>query len=247
MDSRQMNDINPVDILALGAHPDDAELGCGGTLIKLKKLGYKTGIVDLTEGELGSRGTVEERYEESAAASKLLQLDFRYNLKIPDGNIEVNEQNKNKMIQLIRKTKPKIILAPFHEDRHPDHIHSSQLITESWFYAGVKKILPEIPPHRPFRILYYMAKYEFIPSFVIDISDEYELKFKALAAYKSQFYNPEWPQEQTFISSRWFMDSVDFRARHFGWMAGVKYGEPFWIRECMAIEDPVPIFSRTIM
>ena len=92
-----------------------------------------------------------------------------------------------------------------------------------------------------------MGKYEFKPSFVIDISEEYDTKFKALASYKSQFFNPEWPQEQTFISSRWFMDSVEFRARHFGWMAGVKYGEPFWIRECMAIEDPVPIFSRSII
>ena len=242
-----MNEIIPVDIIALGAHPDDAELGCGGTLIKLKKAGYKTAIADLTEGELGSRGTVEQRYEESAGAAEVLQLDFRTNLKIPDGNIEVNQENKLKVIRLIRKTRPKLILAPYHEDRHPDHGHSSQLITESWFYAGVKKILPDLPPHRPYRILYYMAKYEFTPSFVINITDEFDLKFKALASYKSQFFNPDWPQEQTFISSKWFMDSVEFRARHFGWMAGVKYGEPFWIRECLALEDPVPIFSRTII
>jgi bacillithiol biosynthesis deacetylase BshB1 len=150
------------------------------------------------------------------------------------------------MIEIIRKTKPKLILAPYHEDRHPDHVHANRLVTEAWFYSGVKKILPKIPPHRPYRILYYMAKYEFTPSFVIDITDEFDIKFKGLAAYKSQFHNPEWPEEQTFISSRWFMESVDFRARHYGWMAGVKYGEPFWIRESMAIDDPIPLFSRSI-
>ncbi|MCK5453497.1 MAG: bacillithiol biosynthesis deacetylase BshB1 [Calditrichia bacterium] len=241
-----MKEIVPVDILAFGAHPDDVELGCGGTLVKLKKLGYKTAIVDLSEGELGSRGTVKQRYEESAVAAELLQLEFRSNLKIPDGHIELNEVNKTKIIKLIRHSKPLLILAPYHEDRHPDHVHASQLITEAWFYAGVKKVIPDLPPHRPYRILYYMTKYEFKPSFVIDISDEYETKYKALASYQSQFFNPEWLEEQTFISSKWFMDSVEFRARHFGWMAGVKYGEPFWIRECMAIEDPVPIFSRSI-
>jgi len=241
-----MKKIVPVDILAFGAHPDDVELGCGGTLVKLKKLGYKTAIVDISEGELGSRGTVKQRYKESATAAELLQLDFRSNLKIPDGHIELNESNKTKVIELIRHTKPRLILAPYHEDRHPDHVHASQLITEAWFYAGVKKVLPDLPPHRPYRILYYMAKYEFKPSFVIDISDEYQTKYQVLSSYQSQFFNPEWPQEQTFISSKWFLDSVEFRARHFGWMSGVKYGEPFWIRECMAIEDPVPIFSRSI-
>jgi bacillithiol biosynthesis deacetylase BshB1 len=241
-----MKNTVPIDILAFGAHPDDVELGCGGSLVKLEKLGYKTAIVDLTEGELGSRGTVKQRYEESAAAAELLQLEFRSNLKIPDGHIELNDENKSKLIELIRITKPRLILAPYHEDRHPDHVHASQLITEAWFYAGVKKMRSDLPPHRPFRILYYMAKYEFKPSFVIDISEEYDTKYQALASYQSQFFNPEWPEEQTFISSKWFMDSVEFRARHFGWMAGVKYGEPFWVRECMAIEDPVPIFSRSI-
>jgi bacillithiol biosynthesis deacetylase BshB1 len=236
-----------LDILAVAAHPDDAELGCGGTLIKLKKLGYRTGIIDLSEGEMGSRGTVDQRYKEATKAASILQLDKRVNLKLPDGHIENNQENREKLIRIIRQFKPSLILAPYGEDRHPDHVHSSQLVTEAWFYAGVRKILTDIPPHRPFRILYYMAKYEFQPGFVIDISDEFEIKFKALQTYKSQFYNPEWPEEQTFISSRWFMESVEFRARHYGWMAGVKYGEPFWIREPMAIDDPVPIFSRRII
>ena len=141
-----MKEIVLVDILAFGAHPDDVELGCGGTLVKLKKIGYNTAIVDLTEGELGSRGTVKQRYQESAEAAELLELEFRTNLKIPDGHIEVNEENKNKLIDLIRHTRPRLILAPYHEDRHPDHVHASQLITEAWFYAGVKKVMPDLPP-----------------------------------------------------------------------------------------------------
>ncbi|MBN2366830.1 MAG: bacillithiol biosynthesis deacetylase BshB1 [Calditrichaeota bacterium] len=236
-----------IDILAFGAHPDDVELGCGGSLFKLKKLGYRTGIVDLTEGELGSRGTVAERYKEAAESAEILEVDERTNLKIPDGQILNNQENRKKIIRLIRKHQPVLIIAPYPEDRHPDHGNSSRLITEAWFFSGVKKVLPEIPPHRPFRVLYYMAKYEFEPSFVMDITGEFDTKFRALQAYKSQFYNPEWPEEQTFISSRWFMDSVEFRARHFGWMAGVKYGEPFWIREPLALDDPVPIFSRKIL
>ncbi len=236
-----------IDILAFGAHPDDAELGCGGTLVKLKNLGYRTAIIDLTQGEMSSRGTVEQRQKEASRSAEILKLDWRLNLKLPDGHIENNQPNREQLIERIRQFRPSLILAPYPEDRHPDHVHSSRLIGEAWFYAGVKKILPAIAPHRPFRILYYMAKYEFQPSFVMDISGEYEEKFRSLQAYQSQFYNPEWPEEQTFISSRWFMESVEFRARHYGWMAGVKYGEPFWIREPMAIDDPIPIFSRKIV
>ncbi|MFZ0390464.1 MAG: bacillithiol biosynthesis deacetylase BshB1 [Calditrichia bacterium] len=241
-----MNKKEHFDILAFGAHPDDVELGCGGSLFKLHKLGYRTAIVDLTEGEIGSRGNVEQRYQESARAAEILQAGSRRNLRIPDGHIQVNDFYREKIIRTIRELQPRLVFAPYPDDRHPDHIHAGNLITEGAFYAGVRKVLPEVPPHRPFRILYYMAKYEFTPSFVIDISSEYETKFKALQAYQSQFYNPEWPEEQTFISSRWFMESVEFRARHFGWMAGVKYAEPFWIREPLALDDPVPVFSRSI-
>jgi bacillithiol biosynthesis deacetylase BshB1 len=236
-----------IDILAFGPHPDDVELGCGGTLYKLKNLGYSTGIIDLTEGELGSRGTVEQRYKESAQASKIMNIDYRENVKLPDGGIDPSPENRAKIIRIIRKHKPIIIFAPYLDDRHPDHVHASRLITESWFFAGVRKVMPELKPHRPYRIIYYMAKYEFQPSFVIDISEEFDKKFQALKAYQSQFYNPEWPEQQTFISSRWFIESVEFRARHFGWMAGVKYGEPFWIKETLAIDDPVPVFSRNIV
>ncbi len=242
-----MKDDKKVDILAFGAHPDDVELGCGGTLYKLKNAGYRTGIIDLTEGEMGSRGTVEQRYRESDASAKILEVNHRENLKIPDAGIEVNPENRDKIMVKIRELEPSLVFAPYADDRHPDHIHASQLVTEGCFYSGLKKMMPEIPPHRPFRVIYYMAKYEFLPSFVVDITNEFETKLAALQTYQSQFYNPEWPEEQTFISSQWFMESVEFRGRYFGWQAGVKYAEPFWIRETLALDDPVPIFSRRIV
>jgi bacillithiol biosynthesis deacetylase BshB1 len=242
-----MNNSDRIDILAFGAHPDDVELGCGGSLFKLKKLGYHTGIIDLTEGEMGSRGSVKKRYQESSRAAEILEVDLRKNLKIPDGNIKNNPPNRNKIIREIRQYRPLLVFAPYGKDRHPDHIHSYQLITEACFYSGLRKMLPGIPPHRPYRVIHYMAKYEFSPSFIIDISSEFPKKIAALQAYESQFYNPEWPEQQTFISSQWFMESIEFRARHFGWMAGVKYGEPFWIPETIAIDNPVPLFVRDII
>lgn len=244
---RTMPDQNKIDVLAFGAHPDDVELGCGGTLVKLHRQGYRTAIVDLTEGEMGTRGSVEQRYRESARAAELLGAETRLNLKIPDGNIETTLANRQKIIKVVRELRPALVLAPYADDRHPDHIHASRLITEGCFYAGLKKMRPELPRHRPNRILYYIAKYEFTPSFMVDITGEFPVKVQALEAYRSQFFNPDWPDEQTFVSSRWFMEAVEFRARHFGWQAGVKYAEPFWIREPLALEDIMPIFSRGIV
>jgi bacillithiol biosynthesis deacetylase BshB1 len=236
-----------IDVLAFGAHPDDVELGCGGTLYKLVQLGYSTGIIDLTEGEKGSRGTVEERYKESRKSAKTLKVSLRENLKIPDGAIEINKENEFKIIEIIRQTTPTIVLAPYPNDRHPDHVHAGNLVTEAAFYAGLAKIESDFPRHRPNRIVYYLTTYEFEPSFVVDISRQFSTKLKALQAYQSQFYNPNWPGEDTFVSSKWFMEAVEFRARHFGWTAGVKYGEPFWIRERLALEDIVSLFKKTVM
>lgn len=236
-----------IDALAFGAHPDDVELGCAGTLYKLHQLGYSTGIIDLTEGELGSRGTVAERYKESAEAGKILQISLRNNLKIPDGNIALTQENRRKIIDVIRETKPTIVFAPYPDDRHPDHIHAGKLVTEATFYAGLPKIATALPRHRPHRVLYYMTTYEFDPTFVVDITEQFETKLKALQAYRSQFYNPNWPGEKTFVSSKWFMEAVEFRARHYGWKAGVKYGEPFRIRELLALDDIMSIFNKAIM
>ena len=236
-----------VDVLAFGAHPDDVELGCGGTLFKLQQMGYKIGIIDLTEGEMGSRGTVEERYKESAKSAKILKVSLRRNLKIPDGNIQITDESKLKVIETVRETTPTLVFAPYSNDRHPDHIHTGNLVTEAAFYSGLVKIKTSFPKHRPNRVIYYLTTYEFEPSFIVDISKQFSKKLKALQSYHSQFYNPNWPGENTFVSSKWFMEAVEFRARHFGWMAGVKYGEPFWIREKLALDDIISLFKKTIM
>jgi len=241
-----MSDIR-LDILAFGAHPDDVELGCAGTLLKLSQLGYSTGIIDLTEGEKASRGTVEERYIESSESAKLLGVKHRENLKISDANILLNEQNKVKVIETIRRLKPKIIFAPNAYDRHPDHIHAGELVTEAAFYSGLAQISPTLPAHRPHKVIFYMTTYEFEPTFIVDITDQFKGKMKALKAYKSQFYNPNWPGTQTFVSSKWFMEALEFRARHFGWKSGVKYGEPFRMRELLALDDIMPVLTKNIM
>ncbi len=237
-----------VDILAFGPHPDDVELGCGGTLVKLAQQGYRTAIIDLTEGEMGTRGTVAERYEESADAAKILGAVARENLQIPDANIYNNDENRLKVIRAIRRLRPAIVFAPYPNDRHPDHVHSSNLITDACFYAGLKKMDPgNHPAFRPKRLVYYMITYEFQPTFLVDISEQYETKLAAVKAHKSQFYNPGYDGEETFISSKGFFDAVEFRMRHYGWKGGVTYAEPFWVREALVMDDIFPVLTRNKM
>ncbi len=239
--------MEPVDVLAFGAHPDDVELGCGGTLVKLVRQGYTVGIVDLTEGEMASRGTVAERYQESEAARAILGASVRVNLKIPDAGIAINEEHRNRVIQVVRELKPTLVFLPYFDDRHPDHKHASQLVTEGCFYSGLAKILPDLPAHRPNRLVYYPMTYEFTPSFVVDISEEFDTKKEALEAYRSQFFNPRWPGKQTFVSSRWFMEAVEFKARHYGWLAGVEYAEPFYVRETLALTEVFDVLAKNRM
>lgn len=237
-----------LDVLAFGAHPDDAELGCGGTLYKLAQQGHSTGIVDITEGEMGTRGTVEERYRESAEAARILQAKVRLNLKIPDAHITLSEENRLKVIEVIRRYRPTLIFAPYPADRHPDHFHTNQLVTEAAFYAGVKKIgAASGPAHRPKRVIYYPMTYEFTPSFVVDISEQFSAKIDAIRAYRSQFYNPEYDAEDTYIASKDFLEALESRARHFGWKAGVKYAEPFWVRETLLLEDLFSTLTKNKM
>jgi bacillithiol biosynthesis deacetylase BshB1 len=226
-----------LDVIGFGAHRDDIELTCAGTMLKLVDYGYKTGIIDLTAGEMGTRGTPEEREKEAEESAKLLKIQCRENLGIPDANIEINDENKLKVIKAIRKYKPKIVLLPYWQDRHPDHAHASQLVSESSFLAGLSKLLPEIPRHRPEKLIYYMCHYEFIPSFIVDVTDQYERKMAAINCYKSQIYNPNYQGEQTYISSPEYLDSIEVRSHYYGGLIGCKYGEPFLIREIIEIED----------
>jgi len=235
-----MNDHqSSVDILAFGAHPDDVELGCGGTLAKLAALGKRTAIVDLTEGEMGTRGSVAERYQEAADAAKILNVGHRQNLKIPDAGIRDTDENRLKLIGVLRSLRPRMVFAPYPDDRHPDHIHAGNLVRESCFYSGVGKVGPLLgEPFRPEMILYYMVSTDFPPLIVSDISEHFDAKVASIKAYRSQFYNPEYKGEETFISSQGYFDSITSRASYFGFKAGVRYAEPFWFRS--------PLLTRNV-
>ena len=235
-----------LDALAFGAHPDDIELTCAGTLIKMGAMGYKTGVIALTGGELGTRGTADIRKQEFADAGKIMGLAVHKMLDIPDGNVAVNLENKLKVIREIREYRPKIVFTFYWEVRHPDHGHASHLVREAAFFAGLKKIDTGQEPFRPHKVIYYPGRFEFSPSFIIDVSDYHNTKVKAIQAYKSQFHNPEkdkYGDEETNISTPEFLDAIITRSQQYGSYIGVKYGEPFLVREPMRLDDPVDFFG----
>ena len=229
-----------LDVLIFAAHPDDAELGMGGTIAKLVAEGKSVGIVDFTEAELSSNGTVEGRRIETQNASKVLNISFRENLKFPDGKIRPKDEIVKRVIIKIRDLQPKIIFAPYFNDRHPDHIGTSKIVKEAVFFSGLKKIETELKGenqniHRPEKLYYYMQTYEFTPSFIIDISDHFETKMESVRAYKSQFYNPNESGELTFISDPKFIKYLEARARHYGFQIRKEYGEPFFSEEAIEL------------
>ena len=226
-------EIMKVDVLAFGAHPDDVELTCGGTVAKLSRNGKSVGIIDLTQGELGTRGTKSIRRKEAEAAASILGVAFRENLKIPDGDIDVNKKNLTKIIEALRTCRPEVILYPHSLERHPDHEHAHRLCKEAWFYAGLEKITTRVngrkqDPFRPKKHFNYMQKYEFAPSFIVDVSDFYDLKTKSLYAFESQFYNPRSNERETLLSSKLFLESLKARDVHYGSLINVEFGEPFF-------------------
>ena len=235
-----------IDILAFGAHPDDIELTCAGTIIKLGAMGYKTGVIALTQGELGTRGTAEIRAQEFEAAGKILGLSIHKMLDIADGNVAVTDENKLKVIREIREYKPRIVFAPYWKVRHPDHGHASHLVREAAFFSGLKKIDTGQEAHRPFKVVYYPGRFEFAPSFIVDVSEHHEQKVDAIQAYKSQFHNSEknkYGDEETNISTPEFLEAIITRDKQYGSYIGAKYGEPFLVREPMRLDDPVDFFG----
>jgi N-acetylglucosamine malate deacetylase 1 len=221
-----------LDILAFGVHPDDIELSCAGTLILEKRNGKRVGIVDLTEGELGTRGTAETRKQEAAASAKILGVDTRENLSMADGFFKNDEEHQLKVIAAIRKYKPEVLLCNAPSDRHPDHGRSAQLVRDSAFLSGLKKIQTKDGSNsqeawRPKYVFNYIQDRFFQPNFVVDITDVFEKKIEAIEAYKTQFYNPDSKEPETYISSPEFLDSIIYRAKMMGKMIGVKYAEGF--------------------
>ncbi|MCS6821686.1 MAG: bacillithiol biosynthesis deacetylase BshB1 [Microscillaceae bacterium] len=222
-------------ILGIFAHPDDAELVCSGTLLLHKALGYQVGIVDLTKGELGTRGTAETRKAEAETASKILNLDIRQNLALPDGFFENTPKHQLPVIQAIRTFQPEIVITNAPQDRHPDHGRASQLVTEACFLAGLSKIQIQDKHGQPLsawrpKALYYSVQDRWLmPNLVVDISPYWQRKMEAILAYKTQFYSPESHSQepQTYISTPDFLTFLEARAREMGHLIGVKYGEGF--------------------
>jgi bacillithiol biosynthesis deacetylase BshB1 len=221
-----------IDILAIGAHPDDVELGCSGTIAKEIANNKKVGILDLTKGELGTRGSAEIREKEANDAAKVLNVAFRENLNFKDGFFKNDEEHQLKLIQVIRKYKPDIILCNAIDDRHIDHPRGAKLVIDSCFLSGLKKIVTEYnnkeqEPWRPLNIYHYIQWKNLKPDFVVDISNFFEIKIKAVKSFKSQFYNEKESVHNTPISTKNFLDSIEYRARDLGRLTNVDYAEGF--------------------
>lgn len=230
-----------LDVLAFAAHPDDAELAMGGTIAKLTASGSKVGIIDLTKGELGTRGTPELRQKEAFQAALALKTTARENLNIPDGFIDGSKENLMKVITAIRKYKPKTIFAPYFNDRHPDHVSTSKLLKRAMFLTGLEKIETfdnklKQDAYRPDKLFYFMQAYTFIPTFIVDITDHFETKMKAVKCYSSQFYDPKSIEPETFISRPIFLDYIEARAKNYGFEIGKKFGEPFYSEEGIELD-----------
>ncbi len=236
-----------LDSVAFGAHPDDIELFCGGTLIKLGSQGYKIGVISLTQGELGTRGSPEIRSQEFQEAATLLKLSTHKMLDIPDGDVAVNWENKLKIIREIRTYQPAVVFAPYWKDRHPDHENTSNLVREAAFLSGLKKIETDQQAHRPYKVIYYPCWFEFRPSFVVDITECHDQKIKAIQAYRSQFDHPDkkkFGDDETLISRPEFLEKITTRDRYYGSSVGTTFGEPFLVREPLRLDDPIGLLLK---
>ena len=236
-----------LDLLAIAAHPDDVELTCGGTLLKMAQRGYKTGILDLTAGEMGSRGTVETRAKEAAKAAKLLGVQWRETLGVPDSDVQPARQHKMRLAAVIRRLQPRTVILPYWEARHPDHYNASTLAYEGCFLAGLKQLPLEGEPHRPFKILYSTAYASIRPTFVVDITAQYERRRRAILAFGSQFRPSKGAKKsKVFLAIDRLEDEMNQLARHYGQMIGVRYGEPFLQKELMSVDDILKLDVRSI-
>ncbi len=230
------------DILAIGAHPDDIELGCGGTIAKLISEGKKVVIVDLTQGELGTRGTNFTRAEEAAEASKILGISKRENLKMKDGFLLNSDEYQMQIVKMIRKYQPEIIFANAIDDRHPDHAKAAKLVSDACFLSGLVKIETvsegeNQKPWRPKQIFHYIQWKNVTPDFVFDISDFMEKKIEACLAYKTQFYDPNSTEPMTPIATKDFLESLTYRAQDLGRLSGVAFAEGFTTEKLLAFKN----------
>jgi bacillithiol biosynthesis deacetylase BshB1 len=233
-----------VDLLAIAAHPDDIEQTCGGTLLKMAEAGYRTGVVDLTAGEMGSRGTPETRLHEARAAAEILKVSHRSNMHFPDTRLVNWVDYREKLALEIRKLAPRTVILPYWQARHPDHYHASGISFDACFLAGLRKLDPSSDPSRPFNVIYSSLYANVPPSFVVDITREFDRRMDSLLAYKSQ-YGDSAEASDLFPGASEIRDRLAGIARFYGNLIGVKYAEPFVVRETMRVDDVLALGVRS--
>lgn len=235
-----------LDVLAVFSHPDDAELSVAGTLLKLKSFGYRTGVCDVTRGEMGTRGTPEIRAREAAEAARIMKLDARLNLEQPDGHVSPTEATRIAMVRLLRTYKPKVLLTTHEDDPHPDHANTSIIVRQSARLATMRRYDEEagLPPVPMPAIMHSLFSRRIVPSFVVDVSGFVDEKMDAIRAYRSQFYDAGSQEPATRISASGFLEEIELRMRYFGTLIGVAAGEPFYVREALNVDDPLALLTR---
>jgi bacillithiol biosynthesis deacetylase BshB1 len=235
-----------LDVLAVFSHPDDAELSVAGTLLKLKSRGYRTGVCDMTRGEMGTRGTPEIRAQEALEAARIMKLDVRLNLEQPDGHVSPTEVARTAFVRVLRTHKPKVLITTHEDDPHPDHANTSIIVRQAARLATMKRYDEEagLAPVPMPAIMHSLFSRRIVPSFVVDVSEFVDEKMSAIGAYGSQFYKADSKEPATRISQRGFLNEIEYRMRYFGSLIGVEAGEPFYVREALNVDDPLALLTR---
>lgn len=234
----------PLDILAIAAHPDDVEQTCGGSLIKMAEMGYRTGVLDLAAGEMGTRGDAAARSREAETAARHMLLAWRGNLELPDARLENTLAVRLSLMSEIRRLRPRVVILPYFEGRHPDHYRAAEIGYEACFLAGVRKVDETTEPHRPFKVLYSSVYANVTPSFVVDVSAQFERRMAALLSYESQ-YGRQGEASELFPEPEELRERLASVARFYGNLIGVRYGEPFVVKETLRVDDIVAMGVRS--
>lgn len=233
-----------LDAIAIGAHPDDIELYAGGTLIKLASLGHLTGVIDMVRGELGSRGTPQLRIREARASAKILGLAIRENLRLKDGQIFDTPDSRLRVVKVLRKYRPELVFTHYWDDKHPDHVYTSRIVTQACYLSGLAKINTGQERFRPHKIFYFQLPYHVPPSFYVDISPYFERKMEATKCFKSQLYDPGSSEPETYLSVPQFLPAHESVNRYYGKLIQTEYAEGFYCKDPIGIEDPVQFFRK---
>ncbi len=236
--------MKPLDVLAIAAHPDDVEQTCGGTLIRMAEMGYRTGVLDLTAGDMGTRGSPEIRIAEAEEAARILLASWRGNLRFPDARLDNSIAGRMTLAGQIRHLRPRVVIIPYWEARHPDHYRAGEMAFEACFLAGLRKLDPDSEPHRPHKVIYSSLYANVIPSFVVDISAQFDRRMDALFAYKSQYGSQE-EGSDLFPQQAEIRERLAAIARFYGNQIGARYGEPFVVKETMRVDDMVSLGPRS--